>query len=183
MAVQVDEQAGRLGMLIRRMRREQELTLKQLAARTGLSHPFLSQVERGRARASFGSLDAIARGLGTTQFALFAKVADTDENATHGTARVADGEAHTFRGDFGRFDPIELLIVDTEFRDYYSHIEDEFCYLLEGTAWLDLDGELHLLRAGDAILVPSNAKHRWKTADGRPFRQLFIKNLAPQEDP
>src|SRR6478672_5067788 len=60
----------RLGGAIRALRRERGLTLVQLAAATGLSQPFLSQLELGRSRPSMRSLFRIATALGTTQQAL-----------------------------------------------------------------------------------------------------------------
>ena len=44
------ERIQRLGAKIRALRKEHGLTLKVLAQLSGLSHPFLSQVERGLAR-------------------------------------------------------------------------------------------------------------------------------------
>ena len=60
----------RLGGAIRALRRERGLTLVELAAATGLSQPFLSQVELGRSRPSMRSLFRIATALDTTQQAL-----------------------------------------------------------------------------------------------------------------
>src|SRR3954468_7794042 len=52
-----------LGARVRALRRERGLTLKGLGRRAGLSHPFLSQVERGLARPSVGSVERIAAAL------------------------------------------------------------------------------------------------------------------------
>ena len=57
-----DPVAG-IGPRIRAYRLERGMTLKQLGAATGLSHPFLSQVERGLARPSVRSIAGIARAL------------------------------------------------------------------------------------------------------------------------
>ena len=54
---------SRLGAQVRALRRERGLTLKALGQRAGLSHPFLSQVERGLARPSLDSVQAIAGAL------------------------------------------------------------------------------------------------------------------------
>src|ERR1700688_1067249 len=62
----------RLGGAIRARRRLLGLTLVDMAAQAGLSHPFLSQLERGLARPSMRSLTAIASTLGTTAQALMA---------------------------------------------------------------------------------------------------------------
>ena len=52
-----------LGARVRALRRERGLTLKGLGKKAGLSHPFLSQVERGLARPSVGSVERIAAAL------------------------------------------------------------------------------------------------------------------------
>src|SRR5215213_1926412 len=53
-----------LGARVRSLRRERGWTLKDLGREAGLSHPFLSQLERGLARPSVGSVDRISRALG-----------------------------------------------------------------------------------------------------------------------
>ena len=55
-----EEQPGRV---IRDARKTQELTLKQLARRTGLSVSLLSQIERAESSASISSLYKIAMAL------------------------------------------------------------------------------------------------------------------------
>src|SRR3954470_9288818 len=52
-----------LGARVRALRRERGLTLKELGHRAGLSHPFLSQIERGLARPSLSSVERIAAAL------------------------------------------------------------------------------------------------------------------------
>ncbi len=52
-----------IGAIIRSNRKEQSLTLKQMARRTGLSVSLLSQIERAESSASISSLYKIARAL------------------------------------------------------------------------------------------------------------------------
>src|SRR5215208_2660862 len=61
---QTDEATAALGARVRSLRRERGWTLKQLGHEAGLSHPFLSQLERGLARPSVGSVERISRALG-----------------------------------------------------------------------------------------------------------------------
>ena len=68
--------AERLGRSIRLARRGRGLTLVELAALAGLSHPFISQVERGVARPSMLSLERISRALGTSQLELYMGAAE-----------------------------------------------------------------------------------------------------------
>ncbi len=52
-----------LGELIRTQRQQAELTLRELAARTNVSNPYLSQIERGLHEPSVRVLRAIAAAL------------------------------------------------------------------------------------------------------------------------
>ena len=52
-----------LGELIRRQRQQAELTLRELAERTNVSNPYLSQIERGLHEPSVRVLKAIAGAL------------------------------------------------------------------------------------------------------------------------
>lgn len=60
-----------IGHNIRRIRKERELTLKQLSRRTGLSVSLLSQIERAESSASVSSLYKIAVALGVKLTVLF----------------------------------------------------------------------------------------------------------------
>ncbi len=60
-----------IGAQIRNFRKERDLTLKQLARRTGLSVSLLSQIERAESSASVSSLYKIAAALGVKLTALF----------------------------------------------------------------------------------------------------------------
>ena len=62
-----------LGDRIRQLRKARGLTLKELGSRTGLSHAFLSQVERGLARPSMTTLGEIAEALGIGTSALLSQ--------------------------------------------------------------------------------------------------------------
>jgi transcriptional regulator with XRE-family HTH domain len=53
-----------LGPAIRALRHHRELTLVELGALCGLSHPLLSQIESGHTRGSIRSIEKIANALG-----------------------------------------------------------------------------------------------------------------------
>ncbi|MDT7565916.1 MAG: hypothetical protein QOG76_4540, partial [Pseudonocardiales bacterium] len=55
----------RVGPVVRALRKELGRTLADVAAASGLSVPFLSQVENGRTSTSLRSLQALADALGT----------------------------------------------------------------------------------------------------------------------
>lgn len=60
-----------IGKNLRKMRKEQDLTLKQMSRRTGLSVSLLSQIERAESSASVSSLFKLARALDCRLTTLF----------------------------------------------------------------------------------------------------------------
>ncbi|MEA5455775.1 XRE family transcriptional regulator [Sinomonas sp. JGH33] len=183
----VDEQAQRIGGRIRQMRRSRGLTLVQLAERTGLSHPFLSQLERGHARPSMVSLDRIASALGTTQVQLIA-AGDPGRRAPDDgrpdVLRAAEGARTEFpHGEVrlltrGRraFDPIEWRGANTDLGDYFRHREDEFIYVVSGSLTLDLEQDgMVRLEAGDSVYYRGGTAHRWCSPDGSPYHLVVVK--------
>ncbi len=67
----VEQLQRSIGDIIRNMRKEKDLTLKQMSHRTGLSVSLLSQIERAESAASIESLYRIALALGTRVRDLF----------------------------------------------------------------------------------------------------------------
>ncbi|WP_307807082.1 XRE family transcriptional regulator [Naasia sp. SYSU D00057] len=183
-----DVQAGRLGRRIRRLRLDRGMTLVALAEAAGLSHPFLSQLERGLARPSMGSLERIARALGTSQLELFAgaeEPAVEDADITPSLVRAgegptgpyAEGGARLLVRGLRQFQPIEFAGSNAEPDAFYVHDEDEFVYVLEGRVRVELDGEGEwLLEEGDSLYWHSRTPHRWSSPGGKPYRMLVVKD-------
>lgn len=76
----------RVGVAVRKRRRALHLTLAAVSARSGLSVPFLSQIENERARPSMRSLERVADALETTAVELLAA---SDTARTVDLVRVA----------------------------------------------------------------------------------------------
>ncbi len=60
-----------LGYILRSMRLEKRLTLKQVSERSNYSVSYISQIERGQANPSVGTLQTITQALGETFASLF----------------------------------------------------------------------------------------------------------------
>ncbi|MDX6309941.1 MAG: hypothetical protein QOI06_2987 [Nocardioidaceae bacterium] len=76
-----------LGEFLREQRRNAQLTLRQLADRTGVSNPYLSQIERGLRKPSAEVLQQLAKGLRISAESLYVRagILDPDE---HGARSV-----------------------------------------------------------------------------------------------
>jgi transcriptional regulator with XRE-family HTH domain len=183
----LDEDAAntRLGAHIRALRHARGMTLVRLAEATGLSHPFLSQLERGLAQPSLSSLRKIALALETSPIELIAAT-DAPDPA------IADVEVH--RGGEGTFPegfaggrarmlatgdrplhPLEVVGDRTDQGETFVHGEDEFLFVLEGEVCVELGGEERMLSAGDSAYYRGGVTHRWWSADGGVYRLLVVK--------
>jgi transcriptional regulator with XRE-family HTH domain len=88
------EQLGSLGEFIATQRRSAQLTLRQLAEQTGVSNPYLSQIERGLRRPSAEVLQQLSKALRVSAETLYVRagILDPDDHAVTGveTAVLAD---------------------------------------------------------------------------------------------
>ncbi|MEO6317603.1 MAG: helix-turn-helix domain-containing protein [Acidimicrobiales bacterium] len=71
-----------LGHLIRKQRQQAELTLRELAERTNVSNPYLSQIERGLHEPSVRVLKAIAGALNLSAESLLVQAGVLDPGDT-----------------------------------------------------------------------------------------------------
>jgi len=170
-----------LGAEIRRRRKENGLTLTNLAAQAQISHPFLSQLERGYARPSMTTLERIATALDTTQVSLMLAAKPTEDR--NNPTPVPDG-AHLLRADEGTTlpqegdtigyarllvggnaasYPQEQVLSRREYAGYFQHEQDEWVYVVTGEIEVDLgDGTFVELREGDSLYYAGNIPHRWR---------------------
>ena len=88
-----------LGSFIRSQRRLANLSLRDLAARTDVSNPYLSQIERGLHEPSVRVLRSIARALNVSAETLLAQAGLLDQEV-NGADPVAPGDtAAAIRAD------------------------------------------------------------------------------------
>ena len=72
------EQLGTLGEFIASQRRAAELSLRQLAEQTGVSNPYLSQIERGLRRPSAEVLQQLSKALRVSAESLYVRAGILD---------------------------------------------------------------------------------------------------------
>jgi transcriptional regulator with XRE-family HTH domain len=82
-----------LGELIKARRKQAELSLRELAARTNVSNPYLSQLERGLHEPSVRVLKAIASALNLSAEAMLMQAGILEDPAGEDGERVTVEEA------------------------------------------------------------------------------------------
>ena len=171
-----------LAAQLRLLRRTRGLTLRELAARVGVTESFLSQVERGVASPSVASLQRIARGLGLSIADLFATPA-----AAGRVVRRVDRRRVAYAG-LGATDEFltppggtRLQVILSTIApgggtgdEAYSHESDEeVVIVLQGELDLWVAGEHYHLDTGDAITYSSRLPHRNQNRGRTPAQVLF----------
>lgn len=147
-----------LGERIKKLRLSQNLTLKQLQAKAGVSATHLSEIERGLTSPTVGALARIARALGEEPALL------ASERTPRRVAVVRRGERRGWTaGDArvvplcGGLDAAEMSLVEMELApgaagfDPGPAPDEEFLLVLAGTVELRMGSSSHVLETGDAI--------------------------------
>lgn len=173
------EQAVRqVGASIHRLRVGHDLSLRQLAAASGLSAGYLSQVERGLAAIAITTLGKVADALQVPLATFFVP----GDDGLPGDRPPAVPLPHMTRAgegsvvDLGSADrtfcllsapspgkvlePLRVTVRPTDRDDTaYTHPGEEFCHLLSGTLVYVVEGVEHRLGPGDSIHVTSTVPH------------------------
>jgi len=163
---------GEVGNQVRSLRKEAGLTLERLSELSGLSTGIVSQIERGLANPSFGTLVQLAHGLGIPIGRLF-QVSDRRRSPVVRRSERRRLDGHGIPSDDGG--TFELLTPDLNgaleatwvetppgydsSANPYRHQGEEFGLVLSGRKDVYLDGQKHELGPGDSIRYPSTTPH------------------------
>ncbi|WP_157251516.1 cupin domain-containing protein [Patulibacter americanus] len=168
---EAEEQAGReaLGERLRGFRQMRRTSLRATAGLAGISPGFLSELERGRANASIGTLRRIADALGLAVADLFSEDRPVEPTVVRRDARpeipaaggsrkylLSQRPLRHFEAYAGEFDP-----GATTGDEAYVHGDAQELFLvISGSVRVELDGAGHDLQAGDSIEYSTTVPHR-----------------------
>jgi len=181
-----------IGSRMRTAREQLGLSLKDVAAATGLSTAMVSLVERGKASPSVGTIVSISDALGLSMVGLFSAVPDPASPVIrHGEQEVgATVDGMTRRVIVS--DP--LLGIEMSQHAYQPggssghvathHTGYECGFVLAGQLCVELGGIVYELHADDAIRFASAVPHRFFNASQEVTRAIwFNMKLWPEARP
>ncbi|MCF3134805.1 helix-turn-helix domain-containing protein [Streptomyces olivochromogenes] len=159
-----EQQPVRVGAAVRRRRRALELTLAVVAERSGLSVPFLSQIENDRARPSTSSLEKVADALRTTAVELLAaadpacsvdlvRSETTEQDFTPRVRTLVRGHHQLHASEF---------TGDHDAGREFQHRNDELMYVADGAVEIEAEGRAYRLGRGDTLYLTGGVRHRWR---------------------
>lgn len=180
-----------IGGLIRALRQERGLSLRELSRLTGFSISFLSLVERGRSSLALTSLQKVAAALGTSAASFFPDVGPVRDASVPHVVRARNGGSHlstgsqrtykllTGRGFTHVLEPVLVTVEPSEtIEEPYAHEGEEFAYVLSGELLFIIDGAHHRLGAGDSIHFESTTLHSIHNDTDEPVQAVWV--LTPR---
>jgi transcriptional regulator with XRE-family HTH domain len=163
-----EERAGiqALGRRIQARRNQRGITLDAMATRTGFSKGYLSRIENGKKTPPLGTLDRIARALGTDiNLLLAAEPAPTEPVPPFGivradsrpTGRQIDGAERLAAADAPLWVEPWLLRPGREFGapPFRAHEGQQFLHVQRGRIECEIGRERVELAAGDSLYLDS----------------------------
>ncbi len=175
-------EAPKVGARVRALRRERGLTIEQVAAASGLTKGFISQLERDRTAPSLSSIARICDALGVRLGHIFERepapaLVRRDERTPVDTYGPNQHFLLSSR-DEAKLQAIESHIAPggTAGDELYSLPGDvEWVYVLEGTLELQVGDETHVLERGDTVTYLLSKPHTWRNASATdPLRVLWV---------
>lgn len=180
-----DDLARDVGATVRARRTEAGLSVAELARRTGVSGPFISQLETGRSSLSIPTLYRIAEALGVTPNALLpgAPGEQLVTRAGHGrvipataTASPQQPQLITRTGEGVALEGYHYVIhPDDDEQQWYQHRGEDVVYVIAGSIVVEFDdGREVELGAGDALHHDGEVAHRWRLVGDTPAEAVIV---------
>ena len=178
----------RMGERLRRIRRDRNLTLADVAARAGLAISTVSKVERGLMALTYDRFSQLAEGLGVDIAELFSERGEPFGPGQVAVARVGEFRLHETQNYvyemlfpelwrkamtpmMGTLRPYETMHFDR----FVSHPGEEFLLVLDGSVTVRFeDMEPVVLATGESIYFDSRRGHLYASAKDEPARILVV---------
>lgn len=174
-----------LSELIMARRMQLRLTLTELSKRTGLSVPFLSQVERGSKGLSLTSLKSIAEGLDVSMN-YFLDTHDQDERVRsiddlHFFSIDGSKIRYARLGSTAKDRQLEPLLVvippHHDSKEISKHPGEEFFYILQGRLTVQVGKKTYRLGPGNTIHYKSGLRHGWRNEGDEEVRLISVNTI------
>ncbi len=183
--------ALKLGSKVRELRQNKHYTLQDVAAKTGLSKPFLSQIENDHVVPPVATLLKLARAFNVGLAHFFQDQAGSDKitvTRRHERVRV-EKRPHHQKGEVNyvyealdikkvnkQMEPfmVEFPVQETSQMVFVSHDGEEFLHLLDGRLEFRSVDRVEVLEAGDSIYFESDMSHSFRCLGEKPARALVV---------
>ena len=189
--IQLGVKALKLGSKIRELRLKKNYTLQDVAAKTGLSKPFLSQIENDHVVPPVATLLKVARAFNVSLAHFFQDEVGSDKIAiTRHNERIrVEKRPHHRKGEVNyvyetletkktnkQMEPflVEFPVQDTSEMVFMNHDGEEFLHVLEGTLEFRSVARVEVLESGDSIYFESDLSHSFRCLGEKAARAIVV---------
>jgi XRE family transcriptional regulator, regulator of sulfur utilization len=167
---------------LKEMRKRRQLTLEELAEKSGVSKSMLGEIERERTNPTITVLWKIANAL-KTPLTMLINDKKTDFTVIRKTEQIKINQegGHAIYGVFPYYEPhrMEILQIDLSPKSVLSNIGhmkgvEEYLFVLEGTVNIYVYGEEIILAADDAIRFAADNSHEIKNLTEHKVKMLNV---------
>jgi len=178
-------QITELGTNIRAQRKSRGLSIRELAARCGMSVGMISQIEQGKSTPSLRALRLICETLKLPVSALFLQasthIPDERYVVRHNKRQVLklNGSVRKELLSPASLQHLEIFNVELQpggksSAESYSHSGEKAGVIIEGVLELWLDGDRFELRTGDTCQFPGSIPHRYANHGSQPCKVIWV---------
>ncbi|HLS07066.1 MAG TPA: XRE family transcriptional regulator [Bacillota bacterium] len=179
-----------IGTKIKQARLRLKKTQQQVAEECGISKSLLSKIENGQTSSAVATLSKISQSLDVSLSWVLDDRPETDLVLMPKASRQASvgdesmGYSYELLANRSKFSNIEPTIVYVTPKDEnlrqepYTHAQEEFIYILEGSIYLHYDGEKNLMNQGDSAYFKGTKPHLFIPVDNKGAKVLtvFVEN-------
>jgi transcriptional regulator with XRE-family HTH domain len=182
----LSKDAGHVGKRLRRLRKTNGLSLKEVATRAGCSESLLSKVENDRANPSLSMLHRIVASLGTNMASLFGD-GDGAQQVVYPRQqrpRIELASRHARNIVLERLVPedgahllqanVHIVAPGGDSSGTITHEGEELGYVLAGSLELTVDGRAYRIEAGDCFVFRSELPHAYRNIGDDEARILWV---------
>jgi len=171
---------------IKKIRTEKDLTLEEVAKKTGFTKGLLSKIENNKVSPPVSTLVKIAKALGVSLSDLFSssdahqiKIVRKEQRLSYNQETVPGGQIveSLINGNYGQ--KIEPLIITISNPDHYkmrlyNHPGQEFILILTGTMKYLYQDQEYLVSEGDSLFFNAEYRHGPLPIAGHKVKYLSI---------
>ncbi len=180
-----------VGRRLRELRSRHRLSIRALAAKSGLNPNTLSLIENGKTSPSVATLQQVAVALRVPVTAFFETEADIHRvTCQRSGGRLSIPFANGLLEDLGAgiarrgIEPFVIVLepMAGSGPTPIVHTGREFVYCLGGRLSYTIEDETYVLEPGDSLLFDAYLPHRWQNRGDCPSRSLLIFCPSDERD-
>jgi transcriptional regulator with XRE-family HTH domain len=179
-----------LGSRLRALRKERDLTQRELADRARVSSNAISLIERGQISPSVSTLQNLARALNVNMCYFF------DEDVQTSIIHVKAEERPGLESRGVTIESIGKRLLAQELEPFFIslapgseggrrqviHSGHEFVYCVRGSVEYEIDGQVYLLNKGDSLFFEAELPHYWRNPTEGTAELLLILQTPDGSD-